>query len=295
MHSVFHRSVSILRGDIEAPSFDEAFHRSLHAARFWASLPVRRADAQVLYCYPEKPMPIYTLWPVSRAANLVMRKGTGSLTAYFIDKEVVDPASLPPEHTLWINGRCTDISKNTVARIYEEVFGNSFRIDPRTHVGSAVKKFDAGNGKHDGCIVKCPVENVELGYAYQKLVDNEVPGKGVVEDLRANIVGNEIVLVYIKHRPLLQRFSNGNSSVKVVDTNTVFRADEITKILQFTQKIGLDFGDIDVLRDRHTQELYIVDVNSTSVTPPIFLSYTERLACIRRISDAFRRAFVDTH
>src|SRR4051812_32608081 len=40
----------------------------------------------------------------------------------------------------WINGRCRDISKRTVQRVFAEVFGYPLAIDPLTHQGLCVRK-----------------------------------------------------------------------------------------------------------------------------------------------------------
>ena len=63
--------------------------------------------------------------------------------------------------------------------------------------------------------------------------------------------------------------------------------DEQAKIGDFTQAIGLDFGGLDVLRDRGDGRIYVVDANKTDMGPPSALSAQDKLKAMRGIADAF--------
>ena len=54
-----------------------------------------------------------------------------------------------------------------------------------------------------------PITEVDPGLAYERLVDNRTD-ENTVLDLRVPMVGDEIPFVYLKHRPLGDRFSNTN-------------------------------------------------------------------------------------
>ena len=56
-----------------------------------------------------------------------------------------------------INGRCLDISKSRVQRIWHEVAGRSVAVDPRTYDGQIVMKPEE-NGRHGGRVVPGPLE-----------------------------------------------------------------------------------------------------------------------------------------
>ncbi len=43
---------------------------------------------------------------------------------------------------------------------------------------------------------------------------------------------------------------------------------EISNLLQFCQLMGMDYGELDVLRDRQDGRIYVVDANSTPLPPP---------------------------
>lgn len=152
-----------------------------------------------------------------------------------------------------INFHCRDVSKNYTNQVFERVFGYSLGVNPLTYTGKCVAKSNL-NAQHDGKIIDCPISQVKSGVTYQKLIDNEVE-KNAVLDYRVPIFKNEIPLVYIylkKNQNSTQRFFGYPSliSVELADPEIVFSQDEIKKILDFCQKIGLDYGELDILRDR---------------------------------------------
>jgi len=47
----------------------------------------------------------------------------------------------------------------------------------------------------------------------------------------------------------------------------LFSADEQRLMLEFARRIGMDYGELDVLRDKETTDIYVVDANRTPVRP----------------------------
>ena len=100
----------------------------------------------------------------------------------------------------WINGRCWDISKRTVQRVFKEVFGYPLAVDPLTHQGVCVRKSNLNavnvNDVKDMLVVVGPIPEDELSDrdVYERLVDGRVPGLGHVE-LYAYVVGGTVVSV----------------------------------------------------------------------------------------------------
>lgn len=187
------------------------------------------------------------------------------------------------------NARCRDISKATVQRLFGEVFGYPLSVDPRTHCGPMVEKSDI-NALHDGEVITGPCEP-RAGKVYARVVSNVVGEQA--EDLRTTIVRGRVACVYRKLRPLSSRFSNTNSSVSLLNPAMAFTPLETSSLLRLADVIGMDFGEMDVLRDRADGRLYVVDINKTPVGPPNGIGWLDHFRAVRRIALAFRDALND--
>ena len=237
--------------------------------------------------YPKRPRPYYAIWPVCQMANvkIVDDPQDADLHFYFEDNECSLRHHAAPTDRPVLNEFCTDIRKSIVARNFEDVFGYGLSVDPTRYQGLAVEKSEA-NGKHDGRIVNCPMKAPRTDRVYQRLIDNTYDGKEYI-DLRTPIVGEQIPFVYLKRRSPDGRFSNDNDRVDLADVDAVLSKDEQTKIIAFAKRMALDFGGLDVLRNRADGRIYIVDVNKTDMGPPTVLSGKDKVTAIRGLSDAF--------
>lgn len=160
------------------------------------------------------------------------------------------------------NFYCNNISKDHVDEVFMEVFGYSSRIDPRTYKGKCVQKSEI-NAKHDGKIVDCPVETPEEGVIYQIMIDNRVDDQHVM-DIRVPIYKDFIpprVITWTK--PVEDRFQVDIGERRAVEVSEIFTEEEQKNILRFCRKIGLDYGELDILRNQPDGRIYIVDANNT--------------------------------
>lgn len=242
--------------------------------------------------FPKKPRSYYAIWPVCQLADVKITDdpAEADLHFYFEDREFLTAQRDAPSDRPAFNIGCFDIRKSVVARVFEETFGYSLTIDPQAHRGPAVEKSE-GNGKHDGRIVECPLAAPSRERVYQRLVDNTFDGRDHV-DIRTPIVGGKIPFVYVKRRLRDVRFTNDNHRVDLADTDTMLSAQEQENIIRFAQAMRLDFGGLDVLRDRSDGRIYIVDANKTDMGPPSALSAHNKLKAMRGLADAFA-AMVD--
>jgi hypothetical protein len=190
-----------------------------------------------------------------------------------------------------LNAKCTDISKRRMEEAFQKVFGYSLAIDPLIYTGKAVCKSDE-NAAHDGYVIQCPIQEKVAGRVYEVLIDNSI-ADDVVEDIRVSVVGNRLPLAYLKRRWKHQRFVNTNFEVKISAVESVTSAAERDLILKFAGEIGLDFGELDTLRDRTTGKLYIVDAAKTPFGPPGRLSFLNKRRAVKMISRAFMAEFID--
>jgi hypothetical protein len=239
---------------------------------------------------PERARPWYLIWAVARAAGAKLARDTAhaDVVMQFEDATYSPnpvPTRLKPGARL-INFGCSDVSKSAVARASAIAFGYPLAVDPTTHIGPAVEKSEI-NAAHDGRIVQCPMQP-QPGRVYQRVIDNRGFDPDLVDDLRTCTIGGKPACVFIKRRPVTKRFLNTNTNVMLRAPEEVFSAAEMAQIGAFTRAIGLDWGGVDVLRDRNDGRLYIVDANKTDMGPPITLNLPDKLKAIRMLSAAFR-------
>lgn len=247
-------------------------------------LPTLRAEPLKVCFTPTRARP----WYFARAivdhlgAEVVDTPADADIVWAFEDSTLSEPLIAPPSK-ITINAGTTDISKSRIGEVMEDVFGYSLSVDPEIYDGAMVSKSEI-NGAHDGRIVKGPAPRHE-GQVYQVLVDNRIDDDAV-EDLRTTIMGGRPVLVFRKRRSISDRFANANSKVLLTALDSVFSPQEIEQISQFAKAIKLDAGGLDVLRDRKTGRLFIVDANKTDMGPPLALPLAHKLAATRMMARA---------
>lgn len=242
--------------------------------------------------FPQSPAPWYNIWQVTRLANLKTVSDLKAADYIFIFEDRTfsqgDKSSILASSKPAVNARIDDISKTHVAQVFKDVFGYDLEIDPVAYEGPAIQKSDS-NGTHDGIVINCPISNSDIapGQSYQKLVDSTFDGE-TSEDLRVAYALGEIALVYHKHKPLYDRFGTHYLSVDIRTADDVFSPAEIENITAFCEAMYLDFGAIDVMRDKHDGRIYIVDVNKTCM-PVLCLTLKEQIECQQMIADALTR------
>jgi hypothetical protein len=265
-------------------------HDFIRAISYFLPLSVWRAARRIvspgpaIWFTPHRPHGWYMIWNAAAwiGARMAKRPERADVAFYFEDATEGRP---PQAHGLaCINAKCDNVSKSHVAAVFEAVFGYSLAIDPSRAEGPAVEKGEI-NGAHDGRLVQCPCEPLP-GRVYQRLI--ETGDDAAVEDLRTPCVGGEPVVVFVKRRPKDQRFANFNTSVQLADPAKVFTAAEREKIAAFAAAMNLDWGGLDVLRDRESGRIYIVDVNKTDM-PPLALSFAAKVRSTRLMGMALER------
>jgi hypothetical protein len=210
-------------------------------------------------------------------------------TAFAPDDEIL--SGLAHEHTV-ANIACQDTSKARVAELFARVFGYTLAVDPRVYQGKCVQKSDA-NAQHDGRIIQAPT-NPEPGYVYQRLIDNEVEA-GVVQDMRMPVIGDRMPFVYVKYRPTEVRFKNRNSRVELGQVEELLSPEEVASVKAFCAAMRLDYGEIDVLRNRDDGRIYIVDVNTTPSGPPNQIAPEDGRRAIAHMARVFQDVFLREH
>jgi hypothetical protein len=232
---------------------------------------------------PYRPRPWYVIWAATVWGGMRLARSPADADAAFYFEDQTAAAPPAPRHARAFNFDVGDVSKTRVAEVMEEAFGYPLLLDPSAHVGEAVEKSE-GNGLHDGRVVQCPITPAP-GKTYQRLVRTE-GGDGWAHDLRTSCVAGRPVVVFVKKKPAAARFSIQNTSVVVQAPEDVFSAAELAQLERFCAAMKLDWGACDVLRERETGRLYIVDVNKTDTGPAVVLSWRDRARATRMLAAA---------
>ncbi|MCX6760308.1 MAG: hypothetical protein NTW46_03115 [Candidatus Nealsonbacteria bacterium] len=186
-----------------------------------------------------------------------------------------------------INIGSKDILKEKIDSEFEKVFGYSIKIDPLEYKGECLEKNNL-NGLRDGKIINCPLKDKKEGYVYQKIINNIK--NDFAEDIRVPIINAKIPLIYLKYKPIKERFGLTYKS-RLADIEKHLSDEEISKIAMFCSKIGLDYGELDVLRNKDDGKIYIVDVNNTPTGPPSYISLQEGRMALKILAKTFEKEF----
>jgi hypothetical protein len=176
------------------------------------------------------------------------------------------------EKELVVNLNCTNISKSNVDKVFGEVFGYTSIVNPESFSGFMVKKSEI-NASHDGIIIQGPV-TPEEGFIYQKVINN-IYNEQFVVDIRIPIINGKMVIGYLKYKWIDSRFANFSKKMlnfkepEVLPIGNLLSEEEIKLITSFCHRIGLDYGELDVLRDNDDKKIYIIDVNNTPTGPTV--------------------------
>ena len=283
-------AVRVLKTGALVPVEPGVIGETLAWLRFWMEVETEAraiaADGPRIWFAPDRPRPWYLVRAALALGGLRMadRPETADLGFYFEDVTTGAPPAAPG--LIVLNGGCADVSKSRVASVFEAATGRALAVDPTRWDGPMAIKSER-NGAHDGRLAMGPLPAPEPGLVYQRLIDT-MAADGRVEDLRCPTVGGEIAAVFLKRRPAAERFANHNSEVRLLDPDAAFTAAERTEIARFCAGLGLDWGGLDILRERDTGLLWIVDANKTDMGPPTALALADKMTAARTLGRRLR-------
>lgn len=247
---------------------------------------------RTLLLYPTYPIDNYVIYKLCAVLGYKLVDQPGrrhDLAIHYFPNTYADADAMRrlPVGRPVVNGRLSDTSKTHVAEAFERHFGYPLRIDPTRHVGKAVVKSEE-NGVRDASIVECPIgpESLREGYSYQKAIDNRTPNGGYL-DYRVAVHGGRVPLVYHKYHAPDRQFGRDYSHVELCGPDDVFTPDEIEAIIGFAEGFGLDFGELDVLRDKADGRIYVVDVNNVPVGPQLGFSRPQAVHAVQILAASF--------
>lgn len=250
-----------------------------------------------LVCYPHFPSRGSTIYRIAKAmgwqvSNKLNRVGKVAVFWEYGTRRKEWQMLENLKNVSVINLQSRDIGKDYVDAKMQEAMGYCSKIDPKTFHGIAVKK-SITNAVHDGQEITCPIANIEEGFIYQKLVDTS-NGNGEVMDMRVVIMKNEIPHLYANFRKLELKFSNRPHRAELVmDINSMLSQKEQDDLIRFSKASGLDFCELDVLRDNGDGKIYVVDANNTPQGPPVHLPVEEKKIAMKSYLGSFKRQFLN--
>jgi hypothetical protein len=261
---------------------------------YFLNLPVNGKRAKTILFYPEYPQKrtiIYKILKHLKYNITANPKHKSDLVFYWQDSTFREnPFALDkynPDKIINLN--CRDISKEKISDVFKKVAGYNLDIDPQNFNGDCVKKNNL-NAKHDGIIINCPVKEIEPGFVYQKLLNNITKDK-LALDIRVPVLKGEIPFVYLKYKLIENRFTNDLYKSKIGSCSEYLTIEETEMISHFCKEIGLDYGELDVLRNNDDRRIYIVDVNYTPWGPPAKLPEDDNRVAVMLLSEFFKKIF----
>lgn len=187
-----------------------------------------------------------------------------------------------------LNLRCLDISKRLVETRFREVFGYSSFVDPLRFRGPCVAKHN--ENAIGGSIVECPISSPDPALVHQRWIDAR-QGDRILE-YRLPVVMGLIPMVYVQQKEIpRERIKTATRAVHIAETRDMLAPEEIRQILEFCDALGLDFGELDLLRAKEDGAIYILDANKTpgglGMCNRMNWEAQERRGAIERLADAF--------
>ncbi len=256
----------------EMPFF-EVIMKDVNYLNLWLKNYIKHGfQSKSIYVHPHYPSRGSTIYKVGKhlGYNISNKEKKSSRFAvyweYLTHRDEYQKLETYGETKTVVNLFSRDISKIYIDKVHQDIFGYSTIVDPTKYSGKVVKKNDI-NAKHDGSILQGPIEKVEEGYIYQILIDNSC-SQDQVEDIRVPVVKQLLDFGYIKRRSIKERFKNVSTESYVEKISELFSKTEIDRLNAYCKALHLEYGELDVLRNKNDQKIYVVDVNNTPQGPP---------------------------
>ncbi|MDE1924557.1 MAG: lipopolysaccharide biosynthesis protein [Patescibacteria group bacterium] len=255
-----------------------------------------RGDKRTILFYPHKPQHFHILYAIVHELGYAVTTNPSKCHELAIAFE--DQTIRSNEHHAVLqelartqpvaNLNCADISKENIEKIFRETYGYNTFVNPEQYSGRCVRKSN-NNSTHDGVFIACPAAK-EPGYVYQKFIECEHEGR--IADLRGIIMGGKLRHITLKYKAPEARFDI-TSDISMRRPDTLLSAQEIEGVESFCKSLGLDCGEMDILRDKTDGKIYIIDVSNTSGGPVrnLHLPAQEYDAYVQMLSESFARAY----
>jgi hypothetical protein len=275
------------------PFFERLLKDSSHGFIALGNFIVNGFQSKIIFVHPHYPSRGSTLYKAALAINHTLsnkprrKQNLAVYWEYATHRKEYHLLEALKDQTTVLNLHSRDISKVLVDKVHLDIFGYNTFVDAKSYEGKLVQKNDV-NAIHDGQILQGPLSEIEEGFIYQILIDNRF-SESLVLDIRVIFAGEALDFVYLKYRDIKERFKNTTVKTEVKPIKDIFNAQEIQLINHFCQTMHLDYGELDVLRNKDDGKIYIVDVNNTPQGPPANTDKEEGREAIRKVGLALRK------
>lgn len=241
-------------------------------------------------CFPQLPSKKTTLAKICNAQGWIITNNPcfNAVLKFYWHDSSIDETKYPDIDNSFLNHTCNNILKVKVDESFYNVFGYKTAIDPLTHQGIAVEKSEY-NAKHNGVIINCPIkqDQTKRDCIYQILLDNKIEDD-LYEDIRMPVIGDAFPFVYRKLKSGAKRFEAAPDKALLHKTSDFFSSEFLENTRLFCQKIGLDFGEMDILLNRNDGRYYIIDINKTPYGPPKNLNEADTHQAISLLGETLK-------
>ena len=202
-----------------------------------------------------------------------------------------------------INIKCVCVLKGFVDKTWESVSGYSITVDPANPPDKYVRKsqlqYISHTGEaHDGRVFDKP-QSPDNGYVYQKLIDNRIriENHDLYQTLRIPVFNQSIPCLYAKihtHRfKSRAKYNKWSYNFVTYDIKEYLSSEEIKTILEFCRIAGVEYAELDILRDNKSGLIYVIDINNLA-GGGIFRKFPppESEEVQRVLAETFKKEFV---
>lgn len=230
---------------------------------------------------PEPPRPFHMAYKLcARLDAELVRPEAADVVIYWHDTTIRPPAG-PGLDPRAVNAGVGDISKRHVHELHHQVFG--YGLEPDPHADFVLEKSDL-NSQHDGSVLTRP--SGTPGRVVERLIDTHI-SPTVVLEYRVAVMDERIPLANARFR-LRHDFKRPNLLSTLLTVEETFTAQEQAHLVAFCRAGGADYADLDVLRDRASGRLYVVDFNPTPAGPPLNLTAVDWSVYWHTMEEAWR-------
>jgi len=160
-----------------------------------------------------------------------------------------------------INLFCNNLDRFYIEEIFIKVFGYSSFAEPGER---CVRKGNYQGGGHHSIFATCP-DSQDGKYIYQKFIDGSI-NDDTIRVIRPVIFGRKVKALIVKESDSSNIFEQNEVIKKEYfyspQSDWIFYSDyEIKQIEKFVDILCLDYGELDVIRDKDNR-IYVIDVNN---------------------------------